>query len=147
MSWDQSNKVIETSITNPSSNIATVKSSPTTIEDVIATSNNFWKTMHSDYQQIYESGKKFSKIEEESHATVVKSFIQSLILFYKNLIIQSNLTPELREEELKKINLLESQAEHISDILKILKIPVDKNSLYAYILGYNVNLYERNKNN
>ena len=144
--WDKPNTLIDLTPTQSATSINSVKISAATIDDVISTSNSFWKTMHADYQAIYESGVKFSKLEDENHAVVVKSFLQSLIIFYKNAVIKSNLNNEQREEELRKINLLESQAEHIADILKLLKIPVDKSSLFAYILGYNVNLYERSKN-
>jgi hypothetical protein len=118
-----------------------------TIDDVINTTNSFWKTMHPDYQQIYEMGKVLSKFDDSSDANLILSMLQSVITFYRNNVNRSALSAEQKEEEIKKINLLELQAEQFASVLRILKKPVEKNQLSVYILGYNAHILERNKNN
>jgi hypothetical protein len=130
-----------------SSEVSSLESKKATIDDIINSINNFWKDMHPDYQKVFESGKNLSKLDYTDDASIIESFLKSINMFYKGEVLKSSLSPEQKEEEIKKLSLLDAQAEQFSGVLKILKKPVDKNLLSAYILGYNVNVYQRNKNN
>lgn len=145
--WDKPNIVLDLPVTPPTSISPIASQTPVTITDITNTIDSFWKTMHPSYQKLYESGYKFSKVDDESHAAIVKSTIESFTLFYKNQVIQSNMTADQREDELKKIKLLENVSEQIFEILKLLKINIDKNALFAYMVGYNSHLYNTNKGN
>jgi len=146
--WNNPVKIINSPDTQIATSLSPIKSGePVTIDTVIEINNSFWKTMHPDFQKVYDAGQKLSKLDDSSDAAVIKSFIQTINVFYKNQILQSTLTLEQKEEEIKKINLLEVQADLIEQTIKTLKNPVDKSIIFAYILGYNVNLYKRNKDN
>lgn len=143
--WDKPNQLLELP-DNQSTSISPVKSTePVTIETIISNNNDFWKTMHPSYQKIYEMGRDFSKIDNTTHITLLQSQLQSITSFYRNQIIQSKLSNDLREEEFKKLKLFESQIEHMVDIFKLFKLPFETESLVAFLLGYNLNLYKLNK--
>lgn len=145
--WDKPNIVITQAETKNASFALPVTPDKATIDDVINTSNAFWKSMHPDFQKIYELGSTLSKVDDTTDSALLESMFKSIIIFYKQHISQSDLTIEQKEEENKKIQVIESQIDLLIQTFRILKKPVDINSLSAYILGYNVNLLKRNKNN
>ena len=70
-----------------SSNIATGESfKRVTIDDVINTNDNFWKSMHPDYQRIYELGKTLTKLDDENASSIVYCILKSIVQYHKRIL-------------------------------------------------------------
>jgi hypothetical protein len=139
--------LIDKPVTQQASDINPIKvTGNNSIEDVIGVTDSFWKSNHPTYQKIYEIGLNFSKCDLATDSTIILSYFQSVIDFYKMQVRSSELSIEEKAEELKKVDLLLNNVNQISDIVKMFKFKLDKDALLAYILGFSNNIYKQNKN-